>query len=136
MLLPEPGDLRVIRRIERTHDPKRRIRVTGPLDRPRRPHSLAVAVDQQRQHHLRIERPPTGTAQRIPSRQPGQIKLIDDIDHQPHQMIGRQPLGKINREQELLTPINPTEPLRHPPSIAPNHYKQPDQHIPKTQQAP
>ena len=46
--------------------------------------------------------------------EPGQIELVDDLQHEPRQVIVGQPLPQAGRQQQLLIAITRKEVLRHP----------------------
>ena len=115
MTLTEPCDRHVIRQVTRADHPERDILMTRPLDTTTRMHSLAIRVDQQRQHHRRVIRCPAHPTQPIPILQHRQIQRIDHPQHEPHQMIRWQPLGHVRRQQEPLVPNDLQETTRHNP---------------------
>ena len=49
----------------------------------------------------------------IRTAEPAQVDLIDDIDHEPGEVILGQPVRHIRRQQEPLTPIRRHEVVRH-----------------------
>jgi len=53
-LSPESGDRCVVGSVLSTQHPKRHVSDAHPLDLSRRPHTLAVRVDQQSQQHSRV----------------------------------------------------------------------------------
>jgi hypothetical protein len=63
---------------------------------------MAVGVEQHRDQHRRVIRRPAMPIGPIPGTKPRQIQLIDHVDHEPHQMIRRQPIPHIRRQQEHL----------------------------------
>jgi hypothetical protein len=115
MLTPEPGNGRVIRTMLRTNNPKRHVRHTQPLDLPARPLTQRIGVDQQSQHHRRVIPGPPGTTKTPPRMKLAQIQLADHIQHKPHQMIRRQPIPQIRRQQKRLIPIDRQITPRHNP---------------------
>ena len=110
----EARDRRVIRRAVGGDNPKRDIVATAPLDAARGPLADRVGVHQQRDHHRRIVRRATPTIASIRGQEFGQIEPVDDIDHEPCEVILRQPLTQARRQQQLLLAITRDEVLRHP----------------------
>jgi hypothetical protein len=111
---PEAGERRVIGRLVGRDHPERHVLATAALDRPRRALADRVRVEQQRDHHRRIKRRATPTVLTVPSQERREIKLVDGIEHEPRQVIGRQPITQARRQQQLLLAITPQEVLRHP----------------------
>src|SRR5699024_4023869 len=75
-------------------------------------------------HHRARGLTPTTTPMK-----PAGIDLLDHIQHYPHQVLSRQPLPHIRRQQERLITIHRTVRLRHTPS------SQPTSHTPSTHAA-
>jgi hypothetical protein len=97
--LPEPGNRHMIRHITGTNRPKRQIPAAQPLNRPRRPHPVQPPPHQQHQQHIRViafsaraSKTPT-----LMKRRRVQM-LLDNLNHQPHRIRGRQPLPHIRRQ--------------------------------------
>jgi hypothetical protein len=110
---PEARDHRVIGHAVGADHAKRDVLATAPLDRPRRAHPDRVGVDEQRHHHRRIVRratPPVIAIRRVKRRQ---VHLRDGVEHEPHQVLLRQPLAQARRQQQLLLAITLDEVLRH-----------------------
>jgi hypothetical protein len=78
---------------------------TAPLDLPRRALPDRVRVEQERDHHLRIERRAAPTVAAIGSVERVQIDLLDRVDHKPGQVILRQPVAQTRRQQQLLVTV-------------------------------
>jgi hypothetical protein len=55
----------------------------------------------------------------------GQIEPVNDLDHEPREVILRQPLTQARRQQQLLLAITRQEVLRH----TPDPLKPPGQHL-------
>jgi hypothetical protein len=70
---------------------------------------MAVGVEQHRDQHRRVIRRPAMPIGPIRGTEPRQIQLIDHVDHEPHQMIRRQPIPHIRRQQEQLPTIRGNE---------------------------
>ena len=125
----EPGDRHVVRRQVASQHPERNVFNTTPFDHPRRPHTGAVRVQQQRDHHRRVIRRPAMPIRSIHAKEPVQVDLIDDVDHEPGQVILRQPVRHVRRHQELLRPIRRHEVVRHRRIMRP---RTPDREHPST----
>jgi hypothetical protein len=113
MLRAEPGDRAVIRYVLRAHDAERHIGLAQPLNLPARPLPHRIGVDQHTEQHHRVVGRPARTPQPPTRPEPGQIQPRDYVQHEPHQMISRQPVPHIRRQQKLLIPIHRPKPLRH-----------------------
>jgi hypothetical protein len=109
----EARDRRVIGREVRSDDPRSDVLDTAPLDLPRRAHPDRIAEHQQRHHQRRIVRRTALPVSAIGAIERRQIKLADDIEHEPRQVLGRQPVTNRRRKQELLLAISDDEPLDH-----------------------
>jgi hypothetical protein len=114
MALEEPGDRRVIGPLPRRDHPKRDILHARPLDHPRRPRPARIGAEQQRHHHRRVisrPRPPIKPGGRVEG---VQVHLADGVDHEPRQVILRQPLPNVRRHQKrLLTVAGHEVPSHH-----------------------
>jgi hypothetical protein len=95
--LAEPRDRRVIRALVRRHDPEGNILDAGALDHPRRPDPTRVGVKQQPDHHRRLIGRPAAAIAAIGRIEPLEVNLPDRRQHEPRQMILRQPLAHIRR---------------------------------------
>jgi len=126
MLCAEPGDRAVIRHVLRAGDPARHIGVAQPLDLPARPLPDRVGVDQHTEKHRRVIPRPARTPEPLSRPKRAQIQTGHRIQHEPHQMINRQPLPHIRRHQKPLIPIHRPKPLSHP-TILQNTEDQPPQ---------
>src|SRR5215218_10085388 len=94
--------------------PERDVLDARPLDHPRGPLTARVRVDQQRHHHRRIMRRATVPVRAVVGIERVQIELLDGRDHEPGEVISRQPIIHARRQQEDLLAIAPQEVLRHP----------------------
>jgi hypothetical protein len=95
---PEARDSRVIGRLVGGDHAERDIVATAPLDPPRRPLPGRVRVHEQRDHHLRVvgRRAPAiaaiGRIERL------EIELRHALEHEPRQVVLRQPLPQRRRQ--------------------------------------
>jgi hypothetical protein len=113
--LDEPGDRGMVRHQQPTDHLEPGITGAGPLDRPRRLDPDRMRVDRQGQHHRRVVRRATLPIDPIPGVEPGQVQLVDHVQHMPDQIVLRQPLPKINRQQHRLIPLRHTKIPNHTP---------------------
>jgi hypothetical protein len=111
--LDEPRDRRVIRALLRRHDPKGDVLDAGALDHTRRPDPTRVGVKQQRDHHRPLIGRPAAAITAIGRIERLQLHLLDRRQHEPRQMILRQPLPNIRRHQKRLLTITRDEALTH-----------------------
>jgi hypothetical protein len=111
--LDEPRDRRVIRPLVRRHNPEGNVFDARPLDHPRRPDPTRVGVKQQRHHHRRLISRPAAAIAAISRVEPLEVHLLDRRQHEPRQMVLRQPLAHIRRHQKRLLTITRDEALAH-----------------------
>ena len=109
----EPGDRRVIRHHVARDHPIGHVLATVTLDRPRGPHLRRKRVQHQRHHHRRLIRRPAMTVRPVRRIERRQIQVAHSVDHEPRQMIRRQPIPHIRRQQESLLTTALNEVLRH-----------------------
>jgi hypothetical protein len=112
--LAKPGDRRVIGLAIRADHAERDVLKTAALDHPRRALPARVGVDQQRDHHRRIVRRPALPVGAVIAIKRRQIHRLDRRDHEPREVILRQPLIQTRRQQERLLAIAPQKVPRHP----------------------
>jgi len=72
-----------------------------------------VGVKQQRHHHLRVERRPTPAVLPIASVESAQIELVNSVQHEPREVISRQPLAQARRQKQLLLSVTQKEVRGH-----------------------
>jgi hypothetical protein len=101
------------------------------LDPARGALTLAVGVEQERQHHRRIMRRAPMATGTIGTKERRDIHLLNSRQNEPREMIRRQPLPQVRRKQQLLIPVTSNEVLGHT-SIVLN----PPDSTPFTQQPP
>ena len=109
----EPRDRGVIRHHIPHNHPIRHILATATLDRPRGAQIARKRIQHQHHHQRRLIRRPTVTIRPIRTIKRRQIQLRHRIDHEPRQMIRRQPIPDVRRQQEPLLPMTFNEVLRH-----------------------
>jgi hypothetical protein len=85
------------------------------LDHPAGPLALAVAIQQQRHHHLRVERRPAVPIGPVAAVEPAQIQGGHRVQHHEHQIVFGQPLAHVHRQQQRLITLRKKEVLRHTP---------------------
>jgi molybdopterin-dependent oxidoreductase-like protein len=79
------------------------------------PLSLAVAIQQQRHHHLRSERRPAVPIGPVAAVEPAQIQGRHRVQHDEHHIVFGQPLAHVHRQQQRLITLREKEILRHTP---------------------
>ena len=82
---------------------------------PAGPLTLAVAIQQQRDHHPRVERRPAVPAGPVAAAEPVQINRGHRVQHHEHQIVLGQPLAHIYRQQQRLITLRIHKVLRHTP---------------------
>ena len=110
----EPRDRHMIRnQVPRDH-PVGHMLTTMTLDRPRGPHPRRKPIQDQRQHHRRLIRRPAMTIRPVGRIERPKIQAPDRVNHKPRQMIRRNPIPDIRRQQKTLLTTTLNEVLRHP----------------------
>jgi hypothetical protein len=104
-----------------------------PLDHPAGPLTLAVPIQQQRHHHLRVERRPAMAVGQIAAPEPAQVQRGHHIEHDEHQIVPGQPLAHVHRQQQRLITLREKEILRH--TQDPRHRGLPNAGAPFVRQA-
>ena len=112
---PEPGDRGVIGTQPAGDHPVAHIAHAPPLDHPAGPLALAVAIQQQRHHHLRVERRPAMPVGPVPAAELAQVQGGHRVQHHEHQIVFGQPLAHVHRQQQRLITLRIKEILRHKP---------------------
>jgi hypothetical protein len=97
--------------------PRPRVVAGGHLGLPGRPAAPAVAVRQQRRHHLRVIRHAALPVSPVARPGPRQAHLRGQLDHPPRQVPGRQPLPRAGRHQHHLVRPVPVPELPSPAGI-------------------
>ena len=113
---PEPGDGRVIRNLVRSQHPEGDILGAAPLDDPAGTFTDAIRVHQQRHHQRRVVRGAAPTISPVRRHERDEVELLDDVQHEPRQMISWKPLRQRRRQQEQLIAITSHEVVSHDPS--------------------
>ena len=110
----EPRDRRVIRNKVRSDHPIRDVLPAVTLDPTRGPLLRRIRIQNERHHHRRlIRRAPVAVSaiRRIERRE---IQPLHRVDHEPRQMILRQPLPQRRRHQKRLLTTTFNKVLTHP----------------------
>jgi hypothetical protein len=110
---PEPGDGGVIRAQPAGDHPVADVAHAPLPGHPAGPLALAVAIQQQRHHHLRAERRAPVTISPVPAPELAQIQGGHRVQHHEHQIVLRQPVPHIQRHQQRLITLRANEILRH-----------------------
>jgi hypothetical protein len=111
--LDEPRERRVIRAPMRGNHATGDVVDARPLDRPRRPCAPRPAIQQQREHHRRLIGRATVAVLAIGGIERRRIHHRHSVDDEPRQVVLRQPLPNVGRQQERLLTIARQEVLRH-----------------------
>jgi hypothetical protein len=115
--LAKPRERRVVGHLVGGDHPARDVVLAGPLDRSRGPGPARVGVEQHRHHHRRIKRRATVPIGAIGAIERRQIHPGDHVDDEPREVILRQPLANIRRQQKRLVTIARDEVLPHHRSL-------------------
>jgi hypothetical protein len=110
---PEPGDGYMIRGAVAAHDAEGDVLVAAPLDLARGADAGAVAVQEYGQQHPRLVGGAAVPVGPIGLEEGTKVELVDDVEHEPGQVVGWQPLAHIGREQEGLVAVAGTEVVGH-----------------------
>jgi hypothetical protein len=86
---------------------------TRTLDTSRGALPLRIRVEHDRDHHRRVIRCTTPAVLAIARVERRQIDVLDGVDHEPRQMVLRQPLAQRGRHQQQLLTITLDEVLSH-----------------------
>src|SRR5271166_1210116 len=87
------------------------------LDTSRGALSLAIGVENDRHHHRRVIRCTTPAVLAIARVEGREVDVLDRIDHEPREVVLRQPLAQRGRHQQQLLTITFDEVLGHPRSV-------------------
>jgi hypothetical protein len=110
---PEPGDGRMIGAQAASDHPVRDVAHAPLLDHPAGPLALGIGVEEQRHHHLRVERRPAVPIGPVAAVEPGQVQSGHRVQHHIHQIVLGQPLPHVHRQQQRLITLRVQEVLRH-----------------------
>jgi hypothetical protein len=112
---PEPGDGRMIGTQAAGDHAVAHIANAPLFDHPAGPLALAVGVEQQRDHHLRIKRRPAVPIGPVAAAELTQVQGGHRIQHHEHQIVFGQPLAHVHRQQQRLITLRVQKILRHTP---------------------
>ncbi len=105
VVLAEAADCGVVGRLVCRDDLVRHIRLAGPLDPSAGPLACAVGVQQQADHHRRIEGRVADAVGAVLLVKRLQVDLFDGIENEPRQMAFRQPVRQRRRQEIRLIPV-------------------------------
>ena len=111
----ETGDRGVIDGLVPGDHPAAHVVEAGHLHGPGRADPLAVAVQHQRRHHLRVIGRAALPVAAVVRQECAQVQLIDGIDDRPRQMAGRKPVPRIRRKEKVLVAAVREEVVAHNP---------------------
>ena len=83
------------------------------LDHPAGPLALAVPIQQQRHHHLRVERRPAVPIGTVAAAELTEIQGGHRVQDHEHQIVFGQPLPHVHRQQQRLITLREKKVLRH-----------------------
>jgi hypothetical protein len=109
----EPRDRRMVRNQIAGDHSVGNVLSAVTLDPPRGAHTGREPVQDQRHHHRRLIRRPAVTVSPIRAIEVTKIHVGHRADHKPRQMISRQPVPHVRRQQEPLILPAVNEVLRH-----------------------
>jgi hypothetical protein len=85
----------------------------APFDLPRGALPDRVGVEQERHHHLRVERRPTPAIVPIGSVERAQLELVDGVQHEPSEVVFGEPLPQARGQKQLLVTVTEKEVRGH-----------------------
>ena len=109
----EPGDRRVIRHLVTGDDPVGDVLTAASLDPARRPLIRRIGEQDKAHHHRRLVGGAAMTVRAIGRVERLQVEPADCVDHEPRQMILRQPIPQRRRQKKRLLTITIDEVLGH-----------------------
>jgi hypothetical protein len=111
--LDEPRDRRVIRTLLRGDDAEGDVLDARALDDPRGTNPARVGVEQQRDHHRRLVGRAALAVDPMSRIERVEIHLLDRRQHEPRQVVLRQPVTEIRRHQKRLITVARNEAQAH-----------------------
>jgi hypothetical protein len=115
---PEPGDGHMIRGRVGGQDSEGDVFLAAPLDLAGRTDPGAVAVQQYGQEHPGLIRGPAVAIGPIGLEERAKVELVDDVEHEPGQVVSWQPVAQVWWEQKGLVAVAGTEVVGHGRSYA------------------
>lgn len=112
---PEPGDGGVIGVQVADNHPVGHVACAPRLDDSAGPLALAVAIEQQRDHHLRVVRGTAVPVAPVATPERANIEHRHRVQHHEHQIVLGQPIPHVDRQQHRLITLRRKEVLRHTP---------------------
>jgi hypothetical protein len=106
---PEARDGHMIGRAVAAQDPEGEVLGAAPLDLAGGADPGAVGIQQHPQQHPRRIGGPTMPVSSIGLEERTQVELVDDVEDEPGQMVGWQPVAKVWWEQECLVAVTGKE---------------------------
>jgi hypothetical protein len=99
-------------------DPEGDVLDAAPLDLPRGAHPQAVAREQHAKQGLGVVGGVAVPVRPVRSVEGFEVELIDDVLHQPDQVILGQPVAQVGRQQEGLVAVAAQEVVGHTPTVS------------------
>ncbi len=114
----EPGDSDVVGGAVAAQDAVGDVLVAAPFDLAGGADPGAVGVQQHGQQHPGLIRGPAVSVSSIRLEERAEVELVDHVEHEPGQVVGRQPVTQVGWEQEGLVAVTGTEVVGHGRSYA------------------
>jgi hypothetical protein len=106
-------DRRVVGALVGRHDSHRYVLEAGALDGARGAPAGRVAVEQERDHHLRVVRRAAVAVCAVAGVEGLEIELLGRRQDEPSEVVVGEPLAQARRHQQLLVAVAGQEVLRH-----------------------
>jgi hypothetical protein len=110
---PKAGDRRVVGDPVGADNPEGDVLAAAALDPPRASLPGAVGVGEQGEHHLRIVRRSAVAVGAVGGVERLEVEFVDRLDHEPGEVILRQPVAEIRRQEQGLAAVAGEEVLSH-----------------------
>jgi hypothetical protein len=115
---PEPGDGHVIRCGVAGKDPEGEVFVAAAFDLAGGADPGAVRIQQHRQQHPGLIGGPAVPIGPIRDQEPIKIQLVNHVEDEPGQVVGRHPVAQVGWEQKGLVAVASKEAISHGRSYA------------------
>jgi hypothetical protein len=94
---PKPRDGHVVGRLVAGQHPEGEVLAAVPLDLPRGAHADRVGVQQHPKQHRGVVGRVTVPVGAVGAQERLKVELVDDVQHQPGQVVGWQPVAQVRR---------------------------------------
>jgi hypothetical protein len=109
----EPRDGHMIGRLVAAQYPEGEILDAAPLDLPRGAHPDRIGVQQHTQQGLGVVGRMAAPVSPIAAQERLQVQLVDDVQHEPGQVVGWQPVAQVRGQQKGLIAVAAKEVVSH-----------------------